>query len=714
MKIAVFTLIACGMAWAQSPISFDAPPRDHATLVPSNAGAVGDFNGDGKMDIAAIGDGSISVLPGNGDGTFKNRVTSEITDQGYLAVVAGDFNGDGILDLAATAQPSGIQIFLGQGNGVFSQQPLVPCALSSSLVSDDFNGDGKLDLAVATSTNITILLGQGNGTFAPAAYIPVPSSGLRVVSGDFNQDGIIDLAEESNSPTKNLSILLGAGDGTFTRKSIYTTDIPMGPLAVGDLNGDGKPDLLAISNERLALFAGNGDGTLQAPAVVPAPQLDASIALADFNGDGKLDIAVFTTVQTAFLLIGDGLGGFTQKKSASLGYIPTSLLIADFNGDGLPDLATAESSTAYVSVLFTEPGGNLARPPVYSSGIPSEPQDAIAVDVNNDGKLDVVAASSAGTISVLLGNGQSESPLDTAVTIALPGAAPVAVASADFNGDGFPDLAVADNNGSIRILLGKGDGSFQSGTSIAVSGHPGSIAIGDFNGDGVKDLVTGDQSSSAFYVYLGKGNGEFATAAAYHVPNYATSVTAADFNNDGRSDVVVSEGELASVPGGGVLFLSNPDGALQAPITITNASQFQRAAVADVNGDGNMDITFQALGGQFFEFLGNGNGTFQSPKYFNANPESYHFVLADLNGDGNLDFASVGAASNAICVIPGHGNGAFSFPINYGTGLDPLTIVAGDFNGDGKIDLITLQNSNFELGGILVPSASYSVLLNTQ
>src|SRR5262249_18133895 len=262
--------------------------------------AVGDFNGDGKADLAVVNQGSntVSILLGNGDGTFKPK-TDYATGTTPVGIAVGDFNGDGKLDLAvANLGAKSISILLGNGDGTFLAKtdvllPLTPYALTVA----DFNGDGKADIAVTTQNttvsaptdDVTLLLGNGNGTFqAPVSTVTDSFTGFQnlnaggrssIQSADFNGDGRTDLAVVNNKDTWGLggraqarppfpavgsvSVLLGNGDGTFQAPRNFGVGIGANSVAVGDFNGDGLPDFAVSSNNApfLNLFLNAGGGS---------------------------------------------------------------------------------------------------------------------------------------------------------------------------------------------------------------------------------------------------------------------------------------------------------------------------------------------------------------------------------------------------------------------------------------------------------------------
>ena len=270
---------------------------------------VGDFNGDGKQDLAlfevsvSANSAAAAVLLGNGDGTFTPASGATDLGLGLAGLVAGDFNGDGKLDLAVTnGFSNSLNILLGNGDGTFTQHTGTPVLVGNApagIATGDFNGDGILDLAVTNSRDnaTTILLGNGDGTFVPAPGSPITvgNDPVFLVAADLNGDGKLDLAVP-NFLSGNVTILLGNGDGTFTEAMGSPIQVGNEPvnMAVGDFNADGKVDLVVqgqSSADSIVILLGNGDGTFTRPPSVTVPQA-GPVAAGDFNGDGRLDLAV--------------------------------------------------------------------------------------------------------------------------------------------------------------------------------------------------------------------------------------------------------------------------------------------------------------------------------------------------------------------------------------------------------------------------------------
>jgi hypothetical protein len=351
-------LVFLGITRPTSAVALGTPEALNAGSSPSYV-TVGDFNGDGKLDlaIANLGSNDISVLLGNGDGTFQAAVNYGV-GSGPRSIGVGDFNGDGKQDLAVVnVNSNNVSVLLGNGDGTF--QPAVNYAAGSggqSVAIGDFNGDGKLDLAVANnqSNDVSVLLGNGDGTFHAAVNYPAGAGASSVAVGDFNGDGNLDLAV-ANFATDNVSILLGNGDGTFRPAVNYAAGGGCQSVAAGDLNGDGKLDL-AVANSAtndVSILLGNGDGTFQSAMNIGVGAQPESLVEGDFNGDGMLDLAVGNDgTGSVSILLGIGDGTFQPAELYNTGTVSQSLTAGDFNGDGRLDVAVAGGVSSTVSVLL--------------------------------------------------------------------------------------------------------------------------------------------------------------------------------------------------------------------------------------------------------------------------------------------------------------------------------------------------------------------------
>ena len=706
--------------------------------------ASGDFNGDGITDLVSVSQGgnTVSVVLGDVNGGF-NLPVSYPTGPAPSAVVSGDFNGDGILDLAVTNsnctyQTTGladtelvcnagtVSILLGNGDGSF--QPHLDYATGknpSALAAADFNADGKLDLAIANAQDdsVSVLLGQGDGTFQSQVVYKVPSAQGLVV-GDFNNDHKLDLV------VSGPSTLLGNGDGTFQAPITYAGGYESGtatPFAAADFNLDGKLDLY----EGGALFLGNGDGTFVLHAVYGGVGNDSSgtnggAAAADLNGDGKPDLVIAEGTGIAVLL-GNGDGNFQTPLNYSAS-TAADVLVADLNGDGRLDLAVAESGclpssicptpgSAALSLLLGAGDGTFIGGTGYAYS-PSYPaSQVVSADFNGDGKPDFAAATNfvpvgANTpLSVYLGNG--DGTLQAQIPTTIPQNTGF-IAAADLNADGKADVATVYVNcnegntacqpGDLVVLIGNGDGTFQSPVEYAVGLEPEDLTIGDFNGDGKPDVATANSASSTISILLNNGNGTFQTHVDYSTGVQPAHIISGDFNGDGKLDLVTL------TQAGISLHLGNGDGTFRPHQDYAPTSQGLSLAAGDFNGDGKLDLALTtALAPQVLVLLGNGDGTFQTPissadgEGFQTGGEGF-LAVGDFNGDGKTDLFLTSDYGGGSEVLLGNGDGTFRQPI-----LSFLTAGAGavvDLNHDGIPDVVAST-------GYTTAANEISVLLST-
>jgi hypothetical protein len=553
-----------------------------------SAVATGDFNGDGKKDLV-MGDGEI--LLGNGDGTFAaSAFTLPINlsaSSGGVPVV-GDFNNDGKLDVAmnlpSTSVGQGaegeVMVFLGNGNGTFTTgNSYVNIPNSGHMATEDIDGDGNLDLIIGSGDNgvysagsntngvFQFLMGRGDGTFAGApGYQNVAYSGLNPIApafavGDFNGDGKPDILTdvESNNNIQGMVLLAGDGQGNFTQGPTIKGDAPLALLAA-DMNGDTKLDAVfyaystSSSSYGISVALGNGDGTFQTVTSTPLPSGKfGDFVVGDFNGDGKPDVMVTETPYTTsagavYLLLGNGDGTLQAPVQVDAPPQAYGITAGDFNGDGKLDFAiTSTQQGAYntpgsVLVYLNQGNGTFAKPVSYTANM--FPGPIVAADVNKDGKLDLVVASQDnatvtstnpfgphGTLNVLLGNGNGTFQTATSSPLNDPGYSNLAVA--DMNQDGIPDVVVGDDNPPFfytQILYGKGDGTFPTGNSLQMGINSQSVAAADVNGDGRPDLLlTSGNSHASLDVFVNQYSGKMlstlpATTTALSVsPNPAVA-----------------------------------------------------------------------------------------------------------------------------------------------------------------------------------------------
>jgi hypothetical protein len=355
-----------------------------------------------------------------------------------------------------------------------------------------------------------------------------------------------------------------------------------------------------------------------------------------------------------------------------------------------------------------------SAPPVPSTsgtfGTDSEPAWIAVADLNGDGKQDLVTANVFDTVSVILGNGDGTFKAPTNYATGPTGQNPDSVAVGDVNEDGKPDLVVLNaESGKISVLLGNGDGTFQAATQFATgnSAAPQSMVLGDFNGDGNPDVALADLVN--VHVLLGNGNGTFQSSIKLAAGNSPAAIVVGDFNGDDKLDLAVTSTNSNNMVS---ILLGNGNGTFQPSVSYPAGSQTYRLLTADFNGDGKLDLAVDNLDGNVSILLGNGDGTFQTPVSYTVGSTGaflYAFAAADLDGDGNLDL-EIGNSSGtpSVDILFGNGDGTFQPQVFYANAA-PGTLVGADFNNDGRLDL-AIVSRNYSGGTILaqVPSASLS------
>jgi hypothetical protein len=427
-KLAGLLLVACIGAAGQSFVSaanLTFTVDQYATGIGPYGVATGDFNGDGKADLAVANfeDGTVSVLLGNGDGTFQPHVDYK-TDVGTTNVSVGDVNADGHLDIITSNSnsTSTVSVLLGNGDGTF--QPAVNYTAGTYTYAPtlgDFNGDGKIDIIVTNFGDLTfsVFLGNGDGTFQPAKTFAVNHRTGSLVAGDFNRDGKLDLAGPDNDDNE-ITVYIGNGDGTFQPGVDYAGGSQPSGIKTGDFNHDGKLDLAASnacadndpgcfkdSLGTASIFLGKGDGTFEPKHDYPAGYDALDIALDDFNGDGNLDVAVVNGCnfcsQYGYVTVQLGNGDGTLQPAISINNIsllPVALTTGHFDGSsrGSADIAVADLANydgTTVSVLLNNAATRFAG---SSSPNPSQQGQTVTLTAR---VLPAVkgAGSPAGTVT---------------------------------------------------------------------------------------------------------------------------------------------------------------------------------------------------------------------------------------------------------------------------------------------------------------------------
>jgi hypothetical protein len=467
--------------------------------------ASADFNGDGRADLAITYSWSspehgVAILLGDGTGRFGAAHEIFI---GYepLSVVTGDFNADGKTDLAVSVSgANSIAILQGNGAGTFSSPKYYGTAVGpSQLAAGDFNNDGKLDLTSVHpgSDVVSILLGNGAGAFASTTT--ELKGGGQIASADFNGDGLLDLAATGFS---TIGTFLSNGTGGFTHLSSHQVVNYPKSIITQDFNNDGKPDL-AVGHEystTISILLGDGTGNFSSQASFSLNGGLGVLTGGDFNGDNKADLAILTnnfagTLGQVAILLGNGTGFFSAPASFAAGGVPNALTAADLNADGRLDLAVNNSYLGTVTVLLNDGGGSFSQTPYSPMRAAPKVDFIMAADLNRDGLPDLITANDEPhTVSILLNNGSGFAAVKTLTFN--PGSSPRSVRVGDFNADGNPDLVVSVHNffsdyhaGNVAVYTGDGAGNFSAPSFFTAGGGARDFVPADFNRDGKLDLA---------------------------------------------------------------------------------------------------------------------------------------------------------------------------------------------------------------------------------
>lgn len=655
----------------------------------------GDFNGDGNPDFATANHTSqdVTVRLGTGTGTFGPVANYAVGRA--ISLATGDFNSDGVLDLVVgienPAPPYTLKMLLGDGTGAFGSPftvAMVGSFAPTEMVATDLNGDGNMDLAVA-HLDITLFIGNGAGAFVNQVTLPsgFPPNFGRLSSvqvGDINGDGNMDVAAagvRSTNDTGVFKTFLADGNGSFINGFTVDFPFPSASMASGDFNSDGHIDF-AVTEPRsnvLRVLLGNGEGAFDVSDSPGNMESWGFIVVQDFNRDGKLDLAVSS--HSIQILLGDGTGRFIFSSAYAVGE-SFQIASADFNRDNKQDLIVACGAglpTKDPAVLLIGDGfGEFAGPLLFPIDADVTFTTTAVSDFNLDGKDDAAVGSTDGVV-VLLGDGTGKlgSPMTTAIVPA-PSFSTSSIGIGDFNSDGKPDLAVAQE--SIKVALGDGSGSFGPATVFTTDSEPSSIRVADLNNDSHLDLAVANRGSDNVSVLLGDGSGGFAPPTNYVTGSAPTSVTSGDFNGDSKADLAVANDFSNNV----TLLLGDGTGMFGPAMNFFVGFSPRSVAAGDFNRDGRSDLAIAVSNsGRVQVFLGTANGSLQSIAGFNIFGPT-QIVAKDTNQDGKLDLV-VGTVFDTLAIFEGQGTGQFSSPTTYP--LNSPSFDTGDFNGDGKIDL---------------------------
>jgi hypothetical protein len=657
--------------------SYDVTVRMMAPdIVPASVTG-GDLNKDGNTDLVSINtDGvnsSVSVFISNGDGTYKPAVNYELPNVVAQFGVVDDLNQDGNLDVVVGAgfgQAFQFMIYLGKGDGTLAAPVAYTpgqanLSFATPFITADVNSDGIPDIITSLGQ---VFLGQKSGTMftlapqtLPAVLTATNQFAPGMVALDFNNDGKVDLATDDGLTIRTY---VGNGNGTFSTGPAYAAIANRGLIVGTDLDGDGNVDLYsgiggnagygADDFETSTGYAllGNGDGTFAGAPSLPVRYSGMNVV--DLNGDGRPDVVGVDTVGgvvgfTTYLTQASGIPVAGPQLALAAGVSVDSFAVAPLTTGANPALvfvsAAPQAQSFYVAMGKGDGsfGAPTATPVPSLVPVGNDINEVITgvqlADINHDGKADLIYSfSDQDSVSqtyyqgfaVQLGNGDGTFGAPKITTTYVSANPPQIFFSnqlsavVDVNKDNFPDVFVILPNGivngtaqnAINLFLGKGDGTFGTGSVLTLTGNiePQSsdtnlgspFAFADLNGDGNIDIVASGSSSDGttptFAVALGNGDGTFKPPTLFTVEGfgYAGSPAIADFTGDGKMDLALpgaTEGSGGIFPGNGdgtFQSIANGDGTISPTETIALAVS-GGAVAADFNNDGKMDLMFGSV-----------------------------------------------------------------------------------------------------------------------
>ncbi len=647
------------------------------------------------------------------------------------SVAIGDFNNDGKQDLAVANYDSHtVSIRLGDGLGGFSgtTQVNVGSAYNSyaaSVAIGDFNNDGNQDLAVAVwngSNQVSIRLGDGLGGFSGTTEVPVSAHSVTI--GDFNNDGKQDLAITNSG----VSIRLGDGAGNFSGTTEVSVSDPSS-IALGDFNNDGNQDIAAAcpADKAVSIRLGDGLGGFSGTMNVPVGTYPQAVAIGDFNNDGKQDLATANdNPDTASIRFGDGLGGFGGTTEVSVGRWPGSIAIGDFNNDGNQDIAVSSGSTRIVSIRLGDGAGGFSG----TMNVPVDSAASVAIgDFNNDGKQDFVTAKSS--VSIRLGHCNLRPTIAAATGLSRAQGAPASNSQiatvTDDGGNGNVAVTVTSptiNGVTISNIVNTGGNiTADISASCAASNATFTLQASDGSSTATDTLTVTTANTGPCLSYASPQSVHFGgalnvtpTAAHGTITGYAvTSVTpvlttAPTVDSSGRVSITNAQppGQhtvtIRATDTSGAITDANFRLMVQAPpctgATFASAGEVSAPqspysiAIGDFNNDGNQDFATNGNSHTVSIRLGNGLGGFSGPTQVNVGGPAGSSVAGDFNKDGNQDLAVLTPISSIVSIRLGDGAGGFSGTTEVAVGSHPGSIAIGDFNNDGKQDFATANQDS--------------------
>ncbi|OJH41451.1 FG-GAP-like repeat-containing protein [Cystobacter ferrugineus] len=687
--------------------------RVSTTLAHPRSGTVGDFDRDGKLDLAIVqqpNSSALVLLMGLGNGGFQPARQHELGS--FLSAntqpVAADLDGDGSPELIWADMSSGLSVARGLGNGAFDTVRAYRFGFSSwnenmhqGVAVADFDRNGTPDVAaVAGDGTLGLLFNQGDGTlgdFKPLGLMG--SSGARLTLADLDEDGHPDLLAAGSGAA---FAVLSNGEGPSRIQQVEGAFLTH-DQALGDFDKDGHVDLITAASRdnttQLSLFRGDGLGGFSVAERVATLQDDtffwehASLAAADLDGDGQLDLAVKVEADnTLALLRGLGDGTFAPGPRLPAGRRPYFVTAGDFDGDGVSDVATLQQASDDVRVWLGGPGRT-------TQALLTGPGSHFATgDFNGDGWTDAVTSTGPelDQVGVSLGGPGGLSPRPAVAVGSLVHELLVARVDADAALDVVVVRGSTDE--TVGLLLGNGDGTLRPGPDLS----PGGVVIhadaGDVNGDGRLDLVFLTlRGEDDFYLHevrllLGRGDGTFAPPVVLSAGDSPTRALLGDLDHNGTLDLVVPQDSYGQVT---KVLMGRGDGTFtDGPSLMLGYDVYlDELRLADLDHDGFLDAVYSVHGAgmpySLYVMKGTGSGQFVRVGTYPAEGNCSSLDVVDFDKDGWRDVLCANPGMDSVSLLRGVGQGVLAPAQVFGVyEYAAVNLAVLDANGDGLLDLL--------------------------
>ena len=687
--------------------------------------AVGDIDNDGDQDLLTT-DGSIRL--NNGNGTFSAPAGVTVGADPFGLTLA-DLNGDGSLDLLSTLGA----VRINTGNGTFTDLPnfASPNADPRDLAVGDLDGDGDLDVAIPRygTDSLYVSYNDGTGRFPTRQQVAVGFRPVGIAIGDVDNDGDLDLiAANEGYPSSTLSVCFNNGIGLFTRSTQLPAGSYVGRVVLGDLDGDGDLDLVTSTGMvRFNDGAGNFSGTQTTAA-------GRALALGDLDADGDLDLVVSSGTASAVRL-NNGQGQFSG--SGSIGFVNTwdNLVLADLDGDGDLDAATTHTANRIIQLSLNE----RVAPPVISSFSPASglPGATIIISgndfigattvtfngtaapgfiINSAQQLTVKVPAGATTGPVSISNSRGTGTSAIPFTVLLP----VAVVSVSPARN-----AVAPTTAAIAATFGQALATNTEANLTVFSARRGGRLTGTRTGAGSSTLTLApaqafqpdEQLSVTLPAYTeagvwrvvkqvyqfraavgGPGRGFFSSVTGFPATGSTNLLVAGDVDNDGDQDLLTAYAASVAVQ------RNNGAGAFAPAGSVAVAPSVGSVVLGDIDGDGDLDLATASWSTNAVSIRRNdGTGNFSGTVEVTVGDSPRGVALADMDGDGDLDLITFnsGSAAATTSVRFNDGTGSFSGTtdefINNITNTSLSNTEIADVDGDGDLDLVVVLGASLHV-----------------